>query len=326
MVNSKQKGGQFERDVCKALSLWVSGGSKKDVFWRSAMSGGRSTIGKNKGEVLSAQAGDISTISPIGYSLTNRFILEAKFYKSLEVSGLVTGTGNLLSFWKVLKKDALFHKRVPLLIAKQNRIPTVLCTDQLGVHLLNAQEFILLEAPKDEILILDMNSLLERGYEETRLLHYNYRGALNAFRAHKCGATTRGIEFEFSFDEWVSWWEGALGPQWQKKRGCKRDQFCMARAEDKGPYAPWNVKCILHEDNVSEKAINNTAAYGTRVNTNKLTEAQVISIFYDQRRNRDIATEYGVDYTLVWLIKKKKKCWKRLLVGHRIRLKLDNNP
>jgi hypothetical protein len=45
----KQKGSQFERDVCRELSLWVSHGKQEDVYWRSAMSGGRSTVAALKG-------------------------------------------------------------------------------------------------------------------------------------------------------------------------------------------------------------------------------------------------------------------------------------
>ena len=49
----KQKGGEYERTVCKKLSLWVSNGTRDDIFWRSAMSGGRATLQRKKGIIIS---------------------------------------------------------------------------------------------------------------------------------------------------------------------------------------------------------------------------------------------------------------------------------
>ena len=48
----KAKGSSFERLICKELSLWITGGEHQDVFWRSAMSGGRSTVAMKKGDKL----------------------------------------------------------------------------------------------------------------------------------------------------------------------------------------------------------------------------------------------------------------------------------
>jgi len=62
----KAKGAEFERSVCKRLSMWISRGKRDDLFWRSAMSGGRATIGKAAGADRSAQAGDVSAISDGG--------------------------------------------------------------------------------------------------------------------------------------------------------------------------------------------------------------------------------------------------------------------
>ena len=40
----KEKGSSFERLVCKRMSMWLSKGERDDLFWRSAMSGGRATV------------------------------------------------------------------------------------------------------------------------------------------------------------------------------------------------------------------------------------------------------------------------------------------
>ena len=121
MVNGKAKGSQYERDICKLLSLWVSAGEKTDLYWRSAMSGGRATVAASKG-VLVRQAGDITAVSPEGHSLTDRCYLELKHYKSLDLEGFfLRGKGTLAGFWRETVKQAKRYERQPLLIARQNR-------------------------------------------------------------------------------------------------------------------------------------------------------------------------------------------------------------
>lgn len=126
---SKQKGSEFERMVCKKLSLWVTNGEKKDCFWRSAMSGGRATV--KRGEVR--QAGDITAVAPEGHSLTDRYYIECKSYRTLDLASfLVKGTGTLSKFWEVCCREAESHHRSPMLIAKQNNVPILMLTEVLG--------------------------------------------------------------------------------------------------------------------------------------------------------------------------------------------------
>lgn len=70
-----------------------------------------------------------------------------------------------------------------------------------------------------------------------------------AFAAQRKGAKERGIYFRFEFKAWVAWWEGELGPDWFSMRGRKRGQYVMARHQDKGIYAWWNVRCATVEEN-----------------------------------------------------------------------------
>lgn len=124
----KAKGATFEREVCKKLSLWVSGGKQEDVFWRSAMSGGRSTVAARKGKRLAAQAGDISCIHPVGAPFAAKFLIECKHYANLDIPQLVfNATGKLSEFWGIVCEEADRCEKWPLLIAKQNRYPTIVC-------------------------------------------------------------------------------------------------------------------------------------------------------------------------------------------------------
>jgi hypothetical protein len=130
----KQKGASFEREVCVALSRWITDDAKDDVFWRSAMSGGRATVSaKNGGKLLSNQVGDISAIDPVGSHFINEFAVECKFYAQLDYAGLLTGSGRLLSFWYETKTEAANHKKRPFLVARQNRMHPMVCLDRAGM-------------------------------------------------------------------------------------------------------------------------------------------------------------------------------------------------
>lgn len=117
----KQKGAQFERDVCGFLSEWVTAGKRDDIFWRSAMSGGRATVRHAKGKTTASQAGDISAVSHEGHAFLRRFIVECKFVRDLSIqSALLKRAGLLYQYWQTLEKEAAKHNRRPLLIAKEN--------------------------------------------------------------------------------------------------------------------------------------------------------------------------------------------------------------
>src|ERR1039458_9196081 len=112
----KQKGAAFERKICQELSVWVSEGKRKDLYWRSAMSGGRATLGKRRGEDLAHQAGDICAVHPDGHVLTDSYFIECKHYRNLEFDRFLFGEGKLGKFWKVASAQAESHGRIPMLI------------------------------------------------------------------------------------------------------------------------------------------------------------------------------------------------------------------
>jgi hypothetical protein len=82
MPNGNKKGGNFEREMCKKLSLWWTYGERDDVFWRSSQSGGRATIRRRKGLSTAGSYGDIIALDPIGEPLLKTFTIELKRGKS----------------------------------------------------------------------------------------------------------------------------------------------------------------------------------------------------------------------------------------------------
>lgn len=122
----KHKGSAFERRVCRDLSLWVSRGERDDIFWRSSMSGGRATIGLRVGNVRASQAGDVSAIHALGERLLGHVVVECKSYADLDLfSGVANDTGKLRRFWDELRRHAAKFGKRPMLVARQNGMPTV---------------------------------------------------------------------------------------------------------------------------------------------------------------------------------------------------------
>ena len=130
------KGQSFEREICTSLSLWVTGGKRRDVFWRSSMSGGRATV--RQGSVR--QSGDICSVAPEGHVLTDPMFVELKHYKSLNLGGFLYGVGELANFWSHAVKQAGKHNKTPALIARQNFKPTILITVHAGPFFTSATE------------------------------------------------------------------------------------------------------------------------------------------------------------------------------------------
>ncbi len=114
--NPKSKGGQWERDFCRLLSLWWSKGEDRDIFWRTASSGGMATINKN----LPTQVGDVTYMKPEGQLLIDNFVFELKHYsyKGLDFLPLLDYKGNIFEWWVKLCKEAEQYNKIPFLVIK----------------------------------------------------------------------------------------------------------------------------------------------------------------------------------------------------------------
>jgi hypothetical protein len=124
-----------------------------------------------------------------------------------------------------------------------------------------------------------------------------------AFRQQKSTALRRGIKFDFTYDEWVVWWKHHLGDDWMNKRGCCRDQYVMARHEDKGPYTWDNTKCILSQDNHIEYNVNRKSTRGWVYK--ELPMAVVLAVYLDKRNYAEIAGDYKITKHRIQCIKQK---------------------
>jgi len=84
------KGGQFERDFSRDLSLWWTKGKRDDIFWRTAGSGARATVRTKQGKSTAGQYGDITATDPVGKLLIDNILFELKNgYPEAEIEKLI---------------------------------------------------------------------------------------------------------------------------------------------------------------------------------------------------------------------------------------------
>lgn len=162
----KSKGAEFERECCKKLSLWISNGEREDIFWRSAMSGGRATVMKKKGKENISQLGDISSVDPIGNELLNKFVIECKFYKNLKLDSLIYGKpvkDSMLGFWEQAIKTVECSTKNPIIIAKGNGKPALI---GFGCQLSYTYELLIMsKVPSKPIYIYLFDEFLKQSSE-----------------------------------------------------------------------------------------------------------------------------------------------------------------
>ena len=134
-VRGGEKGASFEREIAKRLSRWISRGGRDDLYWRTAMSGGRATIANRSGGNVRAQLGDLTSIDAEGSPLTDKFVIELKHHKDVALdSFIVKNTGPIPKWWEKVKDEAYGSQRLPMLIFKQNRLAELLAVDHQGSH------------------------------------------------------------------------------------------------------------------------------------------------------------------------------------------------
>ena len=117
-MSSKGKGSEFERDICKYLSVWLTGKEKPYQFWRMPASGGLATISEENADM----SGDIRALTQEAAFVTDTFSIEAKNgYPTTDFHQHFanTKTFNIKAFWKQCIGDARISNKYAMLIFKK---------------------------------------------------------------------------------------------------------------------------------------------------------------------------------------------------------------
>lgn len=161
---SKQKGNVFENLIAKKLSSWLTSGKRIDCLVRSQNSGGRTTMLSYSGIDFASQVGDICAATKEGLKLTDKFLLETKHYKTLNLQALFYGTpkDGILQHWSKLLKDSEKYKKFPMYIVRENSKPILISLNSKGKEFFKLNDFFLISSfPKLDIYIYKFEDFLK---------------------------------------------------------------------------------------------------------------------------------------------------------------------
>lgn len=161
----KAKGSAFEREICKRLSAWWTGGTDTQVFWRNS-----GFLARGPG-CTEHQYGDVHAIAAPGQDLVRLVNIELKFYRDLRVLDVVDKPGKdhitLIDHWRQCLADAEASRREPMLIAKRNFAePFVMCREDLARELAGAGDLLTFYAEGDYVSLFALAKLEEHNDAE----------------------------------------------------------------------------------------------------------------------------------------------------------------
>lgn len=123
----KRKGGNYERQIARKLSLWITQDKNENGLWRSSSSGATATINKKKGNINPYQCGDLCAVSADCYGFAEKIYVEIKSYKKLSIANFIFNRSSILKkFWDVAKKESKEYNKEPIIIAKENNFPELI--------------------------------------------------------------------------------------------------------------------------------------------------------------------------------------------------------
>lgn len=166
----KSKGNNFEREIARKISLWLSENKDKDLIWRSKSSGGSFT----KGYVKETQYGDLAIQKHTGKyvrvakQFINTFCIEIKFWKKLDLSK-ISETNDIWKWWVQCENNCLNIKVNPILIAKGNNKPILVFLKNLKiVDLLISKDiyFYIIYGRNISLVVFNFSDLLKLKWRE----------------------------------------------------------------------------------------------------------------------------------------------------------------
>lgn len=212
--------------------------------------GGLATAAKMTRKQLAerARAGGIASATRL---LPNERTRRAKLASKARWFGKTTLTGNEI-------KTLFLSGRTQLEIAQSTGVTSVRVSQilkNLGVHrskggatLRGKKKLLAVENSKDEQCFTKWGV---NRTEKKNLLQKYGTAPFKSFVAHKANSARRHIAFQLGFKEWWEIWQKS--GHWNERRGQKKHGFyVMARHQDRGSYAPDNVKIITQSENMRE--------------------------------------------------------------------------
>ncbi len=120
--NSKAIGSDYEREIAKKLSTWLTGDEKADlVCWRQSHSGSVATNRKKKGLEGETTSGDFQCLDSKYEEFFKTFNCDSKSLGSVHlmmINPKNMKSNQLLNEWKKVCKDSESSGKIPLMFVK----------------------------------------------------------------------------------------------------------------------------------------------------------------------------------------------------------------
>lgn len=159
------KGGDFEREISKFLTKWLTGKEKPYKYWRQDASGGLATIHAENIHLT----GDICSLTRDADFLTNIFSIECKtgYPKTSFWQHFIPTKFALEEFWKQCVNDTPQNKYPMLIYRKLRRKPIVginnIIQDKLSELLVDLNViYVKWNNELDSLCLYDMKDFFER--------------------------------------------------------------------------------------------------------------------------------------------------------------------
>lgn len=135
-----EKGGAYERDVSRKLTIWASGKNMPMWYWRTSGSGSQAS---RSGDLKSPMAGDIMATVPEGAFFTDIFVVECKNRKNENVLSFIDqeDSDDPYLWWLEAMYESMATKRLPMVVfhkyksSKEYCIIRRTCYNKLRKHL-----------------------------------------------------------------------------------------------------------------------------------------------------------------------------------------------
>lgn len=134
------KGGRWERETARSLSLWLSQGKHADLLARNVLSGGVFTRVTRQGKQSNIMPGDLMATHPTAFRFLSSVMVECKHLQSLGLEQFLYATSAANPLQKIIdlaEQQARQAGLVYWVVAKQNRRdPLLIMSGELADKLL----------------------------------------------------------------------------------------------------------------------------------------------------------------------------------------------
>jgi hypothetical protein len=167
------KGSQYERDVCRQLSLWWTEGKDDNSFWRTSQSGGRATTRAKQKLKTPNSYGDVGYLDIEGKPFIDKVLLELKrgYTKDISVLDFLDknkGEPILLKWWDKAEKERKLAKRKhTIIIFRRDRHKScILISASLFAKMIDwfgdfSRNYIIIKRNKLKLIAIELDQFLD---------------------------------------------------------------------------------------------------------------------------------------------------------------------